>query len=215
VKVAKSQLQNGMFWPDGVVQCNIGTIYRRAPFRGHETEAQQVLAEAWNWLEVNSLIVPAPDTNGASGFKVLSRRGNELADQNDVGSFRQAAAFPKALLHPAIADRIWPKLNRGDYTDAVRDAFLAVEEAVRAAGKYTLDDYGVTLMRKAFDKASGPLTEKSEPEGEREALSHLFAGAIGRYKNPPSHRTVDLEQQWAREECLLASHLLRIVDARK
>ena len=34
-------------------------------------------------------------------------------------------------------------------------------------------------MRKAFDKATGTLSDMQQPESEREALAHLFAGAIG------------------------------------
>lgn len=49
----------------------------------------------------------------------------------------------------------------------------------------------------------------------REALSHLFAGAIGSYKNPSSHRRVDLDAEQATEMTMLASHLLKIVDAGK
>jgi hypothetical protein len=89
LKVAKSQLQNGTFWPDGIVQVD-GRGYKRAPFPGHEREVERVLAEAWNWLSTNSLIVPAPGLNGANGFRMLSARGGALADQANVDSFRQA-----------------------------------------------------------------------------------------------------------------------------
>ncbi len=70
-------------------------------------------------------------------------------------------------------------------------------------------------MRKAFNPQNGPLTNMNIPEAEREALANLFAGAIGSYKNPHSHRTVEIQDAAeAHEMVLLASHLLRIVDSK-
>jgi len=125
-------------------------------------------------------------------------------------------SFPKTLLHPSIAADVWIDLARGDLETAVFKAFRAVEIAVRAAGKFADTDVGIALMRKAFDKATGPLTDLQQPEAEREALAHLFAGAIGSYKNPHSHRTVTISDPGeAQEMVILASHLLRIVDGRQ
>jgi hypothetical protein len=71
-------------------------------------------------------------------------------------------------------------------------------------------------MRKAFAPEDGLLADMSTEKAEREARAHLFAGAIGSYKNPQSHRHVALDDpDETAEIIMLANHLLRIVDARR
>ena len=105
---------------------------------------------------------------------------------------------------------------RGEFDGAVFQAMKAVEVAVREASGLPNTLVGVPLMRRAFDPENGPLTDQAAEKGEREACSALFSGAIGMFKNPQSHRDVNLDNpSEAAEIIMMANNLLRLVDARR
>jgi uncharacterized protein (TIGR02391 family) len=149
-------------------------------------------------------------------WKVPSRRACRLiAEGRDLKGWLAAARFPAELMHPVIVRECRLDYARERYEPAVFNAFREVELAVREAGGFTNSDYGVPLMRRAFDPKNGPLTDPSAEPAERDAMASLFAGAIGLFKNPSSHRRVEFENSGAVLEALmLAGHLLRIVDDR-
>jgi uncharacterized protein (TIGR02391 family) len=178
-------------------------------------EISLAITEAWNWLEVQGLLVPAPGINGSNGFRLFSRRAREMALLDDVKIFARSRRIEKSKLHPKIAQTVWSAYMRGEYDVAVFQAMKAVEVYVRDAGGFSAGDLGTDLMRRAFHEDNGPLTDKTVEKSERLATSALFAGAIGSYKNPHSHRDVDLDDpDEAMEIVSLANHLLRIVDRR-
>ena len=178
----------------------------------YQERISRALMEAWVWLEREGLLAPKPGTQGEWVF--VTRRGRQVARPEDLQKYRRASVLPRQLLHPRVGQKIWATFLRGDYDTAVFQAFKEVEVRVRQLAGLADTDLGVPLMRKAFDSATGPLTDSNALLAEREALSHLFAGAIGSYKNPHSHRNLAIEAEEAVEMLILASHLMGIVEKR-
>ena len=179
------------------------------------------LMEAWQWLEREGFVTPMPTslagysttaTYGTEYF--ITRRGKRIQTSEDLEAYRKTNLLPKHQLHPIIAQKVWSIFLQGDYDTAVFQAFKQVEVAVREAGYYADTALGVFLMRNAFHTDDGNLTDENQQQAEKQARSDLFAGAIGSYKNPSSHRNVEITAEEAVEMIALASLLLRIVDSR-
>jgi uncharacterized protein (TIGR02391 family) len=176
-------------------------------------EILRALMESWVWLEREGLLAPKPGSFN-EGWVFITRRGKQVLTREDFQSYYHGNILPKHLLHPVIAQKVWGPFIRGEYDTAVFQAFKEVEVRVRENGGFSQTDLGERLMRKAFDVNEGPLTDLNLPESERIALQHLFASAIGLYKNPHSHRNLPLTPTEAVEMIMLASHLLNIADIR-
>jgi uncharacterized protein (TIGR02391 family) len=221
LRIGASERQRDMFWPPIVLQVTIGagmTAEGQHAYAHHkQAQVDALVGETWELLRRTGMIHPAPDTNGQNGWMVLSRDGEDAIKAPDgFDRIRALRSFPRELLHAAIAKDAWAALQRGDFATAVRDAFTVVEIYVREAAGLTADDIGTDLMRTAFNEKNGPLRDSSLPKAERESYAHLFAGAIGAFKNPHSHRKVAIDDpREAQRQLLLASHLLHLVDAAK
>ena len=182
--------------------------------REYETDIRYALVEALAWLENQGFIAQDP-IQKSTDWPFITRRGHKLENRNAVEAYRKANLLPKELLHPVIAYKAYPLFLRGEYDTAVFQAFKEVEVAVRDAGSYGKKDYGVNLMRQAFHPQTGKLTDTNQLSAEKDATLALFAGSIGLYKNPSSHRNVNITAVEAAEAIIFASHLLKIVDSRK
>jgi uncharacterized protein (TIGR02391 family) len=181
------------------------------PTERHD-EIKRALMESWIWLESEGLLAPRPEHD--RNWVFITRRGQRLIETGDFAAYRRGGLLPKHQLHPLIVQKVHGSFLRGDYDVAVLLAFKQVEIEVRSASGLAPTDLGVALMRQAFAVPNGPLTDPSEMKAEQQALSDMFAGAIGYCKNPQSHRNVVLDPEHAAELIMFASFLLRIVDSR-
>ncbi len=180
----------------------------------HDEAVAKAIIEAWVWLEREGLIAPAPGQFGNWIF--ITRRGQKFREIADVRKFKAASLLPHETLDSQLASKVRPAFLRGDYDSAIFEAFKEVEIRVRTLSKASKTELGVNLMRKAFHPVKGSLTDKSQPQSEQQSVSDLFAGAIGCFKNPSSHRDVDFnDPAEVLELIMLADHLIRIAERRK
>ena len=175
-------------------------------------EGRKALMEAWIWLEHEGMIAPRVDLISGEGM-FITRRGRKLLQEDPAQYKASSSTLPRPFLHPRIEKEVWPDYVRGRYDTAVFTAFREIEEEVRELGKFDAELVGTRLMRKAFTPEEGPLAPKHLPTAEQQAISDLFAGAIGYYKNPSSHRKVLHVPQQAAAILIFASHLMFMLES--
>jgi uncharacterized protein (TIGR02391 family) len=175
-------------------------------------QVQEVLSEGWAWLVREGFLVLSPRDSSNSAY-VISRRGQTLRTNTDSEAFKRGSLLGHRTLDPVLAAKVVNLFVRGDYDLAILAAFKEVEVRTRTKANLPAEKIGVDLMREAFHPERGVLANQSLPKGERESRSALFAGAIGTFKNPSSHRNVSMGPEEARELILFANYLLRMVEA--
>lgn len=188
----------------GLYPVGIGTTYQQ------KMAVDSALMESWQRLQSGGLIMQAPGQ--APRVMTLSAKGRVAADGANFEEIAVRQMLRREMLHAELQGAVYENFASGNYDTAVRDAFVQVEIAVREEARLAAALVGVKLMREAFNPSTGKLTDMTLPVSERERIADLFAGAIGTFKNPLSHRKVgNTDPAPVIEELLFASRLLRFV----
>lgn len=128
----------------------------------------------------------------------------------DVARPRSASL---SRLHPRIASVSGKLFNDGHYRQAIFEACIALNHAVRDESGSAIKD-GTALMENAFSIAR-PLLKVSDDKDERLGFLWLFQGAMMGLRNPRGHQLatdVDLTQDECLEWLGFLSALMRVVD---
>ena len=117
-------------------------------------------------------------------------------------------------LHPSLEAKVRRQYLMGEWELAAFAAMKLIEVRVRRLAQESNSMLGAKLMTAAFSPSvPGPLFDPTMDGGEAVARMNLFAGAIGLFKNPTSHRDVEFDDPAeAAEVILFADLLLRILD---
>jgi len=176
---------------------------------GRRQDVQHTIASALGWLHSRVLIAFAWRHPGDTAIFVTP--AGHAALQHGLDLVRASQQLQEGL-HPLIEGRSRRQFLLGEYEQAVFVAMKAVEVRVRALAGLADEDFGVSLMNRAFG-VTGPLTDTGAAGGEQEGMRALFTGAYAVLRNPAGHREIDYDDvAEAAEAVLTASLLMRILD---
>lgn len=197
----------------GTQLCHPNNVVNRHSWDGHPKVDHPgflyAISEAWAYLVANALVARKP---GGGDLHMITRRGMQLLNQQNPEQRLGDEMRLGAGLHSRIETRIRQQFLLGEYELAALAAMREVEIRVRELSGEQDSAIGVNLMKKAFNEG-GALADPDLDDGERQATMMLFWGAIGVFKNPPSHRQVRFEDPTqAAEIVLFADLLLRMLD---
>ena len=117
----------------------------------------------------------------------------------------------QANMDDELLQRCASLLHLGAYDEAVRSAFVLLEERLREM----LGQEGMTgsnLANAAFNTKDGPLAKHlGKNLSEREGLRELYSGAFKVFRNPTDHGAVGYSSSDGKEIVALVNLLLRIL----
>lgn len=173
----------------------------------------EAVGEAYDWLAAHGFVAIDPEKS-SGGWAYVTKRGRAARAETSATLSRLRAEVRLGVdLHERLARQVERQFVLGEFELAAFAAMREVEIRVRELADAPDSLIGVALMQQAFKPEGGPLCDAAAEGGEQVATMNLFAGALGLFKNPVSHRPVDFDDPTeAAEIVLLADLLLRLLD---
>ena len=191
---------------------NLMVNHKSAHRKNEEPDVDRLLgrvSDTWAWLVAEGCV--GPDPKQSSGWYRVTERGQRLSEEGTLSNVFADQRIPEDIHEQLRESRT---LFRGGKIElGVFAAMREVEVSLRDKSGSSNDLIGVALARQALHPEKGPLADNRLEKGECQAIADLYAGALGAFKNPTSHRVVDYEDPArAADVIVLADLLLRMLD---
>ena len=123
----------------------------------------------------------------------------------------QLSLEEKSGLDKELLNRCGDLIRIGKFDEAVRNAFVLLEERLRkATGQEGMT--GANLANLAF-KADGQLAKQLASNlAEREGLRELYSGAFKLFRNPSAHSVVGYDNAEGKSIVALVNLLIKLLD---
>jgi uncharacterized protein (TIGR02391 family) len=149
----------------------------------------------------------------SSAVEILRAKKEKLS-RTSVAE-KSPTAFSLEFLNPRLVEKCADHFYASKYDDCILNAAKVVEVMVREAASLSEEDIGVKLMRAAF-KPGAPILKFSDVLAEQEAALNLYCGFIGFFKNPQSHKFMNVSDPLTAFEILsMSNHLCTMVEQAK
>lgn len=118
----------------------------------------------------------------------------------------------QAGLDQELMRRCGPLIHMGKFDEAVRSAFVLLEERLRKAVEKD-DITGVRLANHAFNRERGPLSKHlGRTASEREGLRELYSGSFKLFRNPTAHGVVGYSAPEGKDIIGLVDLMLKLLN---
>lgn len=131
---------------------------------------------------------------------------------DEMNNLRRSIEAQSGML-PELEIRCGDLIRNGNFEEAIRNAFVLLEESLRTAVNDKQKRTGTNLALYAFDPDTGPLAKHlGRTKQERMGLQGLYAGAFRLLRNPTAHTFIEYDPNEARSILYFINFLLILLD---